>query len=609
MCWRVFEFSVTEQSIIEAPGEVVWRLVREFERYPEFLSAVVAVERLGNDDRDEPIRPGARFRRILAVGKNQQETIVSDVTVIELDDDKEGFPRTFSIYADNFADRMSGRISWTVEATDDPLSTCRLVMHSTLLPKRCCLFLGGCALVPVCLFPKVSSMILQRDIQEFAAEAKSILKLDDTVIQSTDATSVMSGDQKLKEDLVEKVESMPAPIESKTTASARSPAEQGPKEEPIHNTLLTYISLDTSIGRQVRESVETDGYVVIPGVLSEEECQVEMDRLWDFLEAISPGISRNDPESWYPKGSDDEDPWPHSGFGLLPDNFQSYQSGWLFSDLREKLADRVFESLYGTRELHSSKEGFTFLRPNQDNRHPIWSHRPRVCGKPVLHNGEHFDQRAAHTGLQCIQSSTALLDQSADDACFQCWPGSHKEHPRMTRDIWRGRSDWVPLMDSEIEDLRGRGYSPRRVPVKKGDMILWRSDLVHCSAPPLRPSSNFRAVSYTCMLPAALTPPDVANHKLDEYYKKLSGDHRPNVYMPHLSQPKKGKQGKHQTIKGGENDIPVQAKGSYFAQGFPKLTWRQAELYGLVPYGGDDRSEAVVGEDGRLYWAPSMLNC
>jgi hypothetical protein len=31
---------------------------------------------------------------------------------------------------------------------------------------------------------------------------------------------------------------------------------------------------------------------------------------------------------------------------------QNWGAGWLFSELREKLAERVFELLYGTRELH-----------------------------------------------------------------------------------------------------------------------------------------------------------------------------------------------------------------------------------------------------------------
>ena len=56
-----------------------------------------------------------------------------------------------------------------------------------------------------------------------------------------------------------------------------------------------------------------------------------------------------------------------------------------------------------------------------------------------------------------------LLDQDEDDGCFLCWPGSHREHPSITKDIWRGRSDWVPLTNTEVDALKDKGYAPRRV--------------------------------------------------------------------------------------------------------------------------------------------------
>ena len=377
---------------------------------------------------------------------------------------------------------------------------------------------------------------------------------------------------------------------------------------PPHDCLKAFISTETEIGRLVLNRMETHGYVVLPNILTAAECDVELDRLWDFVEATSPGVRRDNSHSWYPSSVGDPDPWPHSGWKFLSDMCQSYQAGWLFSELREKLAQRVFEPLYGTNELHSSKEGFTFHRPTVTPEgciHPLQhAARPRVCNEETHTSGEHFDQRASHTGLQCIQTSTALLDQEDGDGCFLCWPGSHKEHPRMTENIWRGRSDWVPLTDSEVQYLRDQGYKPQRVPVKRGDVILWRSDLCHCGAPPDGLRTGFRAVSYTCMLPATLTPPNVLANKLAEYFSGLSGDHRPNVINQHLSVPKK--QSKHKTKKGEELTKPTMATGRYFSSGQPELTWRQAELYGLVKY-GSEKNGARQGADGRLYWVPPQI--
>jgi len=295
---------------------------------------------------------------------------------------------------------------------------------------------------------------------------------------------------------------------------------------------------------------------------------------------------------------------------------QSFQAGWLFGSLREILADRVFEPIYGTRELHSSKEGFTFHRPTAQvapngATHPVLTaERPRVCGKTQTRTrGEHFDQCAADTGLHCIQSSTALIDQDVQDGCFWCWPKSHKEHPRLTKDIWRGRSDWVPLVDGELDLLEGMGMSPKRIPVRAGDVILWRSDLCHCGVGPTSLRSGFRAVSYTAMIPAAMTPLDVVDGKLEDYLTMLTGDHRPNIRSRHFAPPKKDKQGgekkkmQQQKSEGGaEQDAAGLkiARGKYFADGPPLLTLRQAELYGLVPYDRRDGDESVIHSKVRI---------
>ena len=414
-----------------------------------------------------------------------------------------------------------------------------------------------------------------------------------------------------------------------------------PAPRPKHNALLSHFT-DTSYATNIKQQIENQGYVVVPSVLTPNECTIQLNLLWDFIEATAPGVQRNDSNTWYPppntsiENVEQLDPWPHSGWKFLPDMCQSFQAGWLFSSLRELLAERVFSQMYGTPELHSSKEGFTFHRPtasiaSNGSTHPVLvSERPRVCGKiQTRGNGEHFDQCASDTGLHCIQSSTCFIDQEPGDGCFMCWPGSHREHTTMTKDIWRGRSDWVPLTDEELDTLRDKGMAPIRVPVKAGDVILWRSDLAHCGAGPSDLKHGFRAVSYTCMLPAAMTPPNVLDGKLEEYLTMQTGDHRPNVKSRHFAKPKtkKNKQKKNkgvaktETKERAENvedgksgtfdksekdkgkskpkkkkncgrDVKI-ARGKYFVDGPPILTVRQAELYGLKEYGSDAVRDGV----------------
>ena len=83
-----------------------------------------------------------------------------------------------------------------------------------------------------------------------------------------------------------------------------------------------------------------DGFAVLPGVLSADECRKEYDRAWGFVMKVSPAVKRDDPSTWYPTHAGN-DPWPHTGDDCL----QSHQAGWVFNDLRETLARRVFEPL------------------------------------------------------------------------------------------------------------------------------------------------------------------------------------------------------------------------------------------------------------------------
>ncbi|EOD04554.1 hypothetical protein EMIHUDRAFT_221054 [Emiliania huxleyi CCMP1516] len=182
-----------------------------------------------------------------------------------------------------------------------------------------------------------------------------------------------------------------------------------------------------TFGAAAREALQRDGYM---------ECDAEVELLWRFVTTVSPAVVRDDPESWYPPADGQPDPWPHSGWRSFADMFQHHGAGWLFGSLRERLAERVFSRLFGTTALHASKEGFTFRRPTASpagRAHPAAGRPPpNVCGRPQPRScGEHFDQGAAEAGLQFVQSATALTDQAAEDACFQCWPGSHALHPAL----------------------------------------------------------------------------------------------------------------------------------------------------------------------------------
>jgi len=311
---------------------------------------------------------------------------------------------------------------------------------------------------------------------------------------------------------------------------------------------------DCPLARQIIEAIQQDGYCVLPSVFTAQEMDVELDRAWDFVQTVSPTVRRNDWSTWLPsQGS--PDPWPHAQRDMM----QLHQAGWLFSGLREQFAERVFEPLYGTRELHVSKDGFTFQRPTD--------------GELGRTPNDHFDQGSRWMGLQCIQGSVALTDQTENDGCFKVWPGSHKyreeilSHPKHGKAA--ARTDFIIIHEDDKDLLRERGVEPRRVPVKRGDVVLWRSDVCHCGAPPLGKCDTYRTVAYVCCLPAALTMEPVYPQKQRAYERLETGCHYPSreewfeTTARHMKMPWR----------------------PYFKTP-PKLTRRQQELYGLMRYGG-----------------------
>lgn len=549
------------------------------------------------------------------------------------------------------------------------------------------------------------------------------------------------------------------------------------------------------------EDLMTMGYHVVPSVLTRDECDEALGRMWDFVEDVSGGcVGRCDPTSWYPRrevrvvvetaeprgggrrtassaydttagssgGGDDVDrdrfddatnaiaddrdldPWPHTGYRSFPDMFQSLGAGYLMGRVRHLLAERIFEPLFGTRELLCSKEGFSFCRPlivdldgngrqrdaddgknilvwtpnnldsfagdstsagsnatkdarcsltNMERRRNLF----RVCGKPQpLSEGQHYDQgvpiaavrriRDTHlhdqrtaeeiskkqqqrsqrklnknkrlkdlAGLCSIQASISFIDQTLDKdrggGHFLCYPHSHSDvHWKLVGGTYRATSTnerddptWVPLTDQEIRRLAELGCPEKRIHANVGDVILWRSDLVHAGVAPSliirRNDKNgideflgpkeFRAVAYCSMLPVQAVndytmfslpkqkliqgrcklglPRLSANNapsldpertyqllkakedalirqKLESYKTGRTGDHRPEIEQWHehkrvtMWNLSDGHHREHVPFNQFQPFPPRLLQRPRYRLGAPSISFREAELYGLIPY-------------------------
>eukprot|EP01025_Chloroclados_australasicus_P008501 TRINITY_DN1302_c1_g1_i2.p1 TRINITY_DN1302_c1_g1~~TRINITY_DN1302_c1_g1_i2.p1 ORF type:complete len:374 (-),score=20.48 TRINITY_DN1302_c1_g1_i2:1507-2499(-) len=322
------------------------------------------------------------------------------------------------------------------------------------------------------------------------------------------------------------------------------------------DSLLPYIKDEYAL-----QILQEEGYFVQKGVLSREDCIKYVDGLWDFVESVSPVVKRTDPETQYKKEGDVYDPWPQTAVGL----FHTNGVGWCQAvcDIREQVSP-VFEKLYGTQQLHCSRDGINFSRPPR-NIDECQSCEPRL----------HVDQGPSSRGLQCIQASVCLIDQQEGDGCFVCLPGSHKYHDEIFDEAGKGQRsfrirDFYQLQKEEQEVLcKKTGQQPKCIYAEAGDMILWRSDLAHCGQAATKVSDRYRAVAFVCMLPASMTPNDVLQKKQQTWQDMYTTTHWPNK----------------------ESWFRLMDSRQFNKGHRPTLTLRQKQLFGLEPY--DKENEPI----------------
>lgn len=79
--------------------------------------------------------------------------------------------------------------------------------------------------------------------------------------------------------------------------------------EDFRDQLLPFLNPHS----EVAESILNDGYCILPSILTDEEADDELDRMWSFISKIKPDIRRNSSYTWKKPLANDLktiDPWP-----------------------------------------------------------------------------------------------------------------------------------------------------------------------------------------------------------------------------------------------------------------------------------------------------------
>lgn len=273
----------------------------------------------------------------------------------------------------------------------------------------------------------------------------------------------------------------------------------------------------------LRERVESEGVVVIPGVLKPQECEAARDGAWNMVETLTQRfavpVSRQDESTW--KSFYDLMPM----HGMLLQHWRVGHAQWVWDIRQNPRVVDVFAQIWGTEDLLVSYDGVSFAP-----RHEVTKR-----GHYKQNDWFHSDQNYEDTGLECVQGWVTTNDVRTGDATLTYFSNSHKLHGDFAKafpeSVEKSKRDWFQLSDAHCKwYLDHEGCEIRTVECPAGSLVLWDSRTIHAGkeALPSRAEPNDRIVAYVCCTPRShATSANVKKHI--KYFEEM----RMTTHWPH----------------------------------------------------------------------------
>mmetsp|Transcript_43994 Transcript_43994/g.79085 ORF Transcript_43994/g.79085 Transcript_43994/m.79085 type:complete len:343 (-) Transcript_43994:7-1035(-) len=269
------------------------------------------------------------------------------------------------------------------------------------------------------------------------------------------------------------------------------------------------------------QHLQQHGYVVYRDALSQLECEKATNLVWEYLEHF--GVLRNREETWHE--------WPPAvaGAGILAFGGVGQCRALWYVRTRERVLDAFAHIWKAPRQdLICSFDGCVLFRPWKEN--PSWKTRG---------SWYHVDQHPTRPEFECVQGLVNLVPVSAATGGNVLVPGSHlklnelaEKYPEQVHSLSPGE-DFFPIPSSE--PLLKGAIMPE---LAQGDLLLWDSRTIHCSAPgfggekPGDGSGLLRMAPLICMVPRSLATPKVLEQRRKAARNGVSTTHRPHVFQP-----------------------------------------------------------------------------
>lgn len=185
------------------------------------------------------------------------------------------------------------------------------------------------------------------------------------------------------------------------------------------------------------------GYIVVPVVVSEQQCTNAKNAIIDYLH-----ININDASTWY-------QPHPEKK-GLM---VMLYQHPALNANRNSPKIKKIFQQLYGTNKIHKVIEKASF-------------NPPETSSHMFIGSALHWDVSLATPIPFKLQGLLYLNDVDAHGGAFNCVPGFHHKI-----------EEWLQQLPANANprDEAVRSLQAKAIPGKAGDLVIWHQALPHCA--------------------------------------------------------------------------------------------------------------------------------
>ena len=217
--------------------------------------------------------------------------------------------------------------------------------------------------------------------------------------------------------------------------------------------------------KAIDKKLKTNGYVVIPNMLSDEEIEIAKNMFYDWQTSV-PRLaelhSKIDPH------------------GIYKFHEVGHQRHAWYLRTRPQIQD-IFKKLWNTDELVVGFDGSSYIPKEFSKKDSVWTH---------------VDQAPNKIGLECYQGFVALTDNK--ERTLVVYEGSHLLYEHFCHDFEiTGNKNWQIINKKYLDTI----YDKKRVlHVPAGALVLWDSRTFHQNQYG-QPKSEERMIQYLCYLP------------------------------------------------------------------------------------------------------------